>query len=238
MESLKLLAAGVAVVALMGPALADPVNQPPPSGTVIYSLTGQTLQGTYQEGVASFVAGSTATNLAFALREDPAFIELSNVSMVNETTSSGNLVVNGNFSGGTYFVAGVGNEPDGWTYLNSFGASYGGEVIPDCGITGGNCYYDGAVQAYDAINQVIATTIGDTYEVTFDYLDTCPECLGGGEYQPTSTNGDVTNTGGNGRDMFVYAGASQPVRAVPEPASLTLFGAGVFLLGLRRRRKA
>lgn len=78
-----------------------------------------------------------------------------------------------------------------------------------CGLTRGNCYFDGAVQAYDAINQVIPTTVGDTY---------------------------VTGTGGNGRDMFVYAGTGIPVRA-PEPMSLAILGTGLAGLGLCRRHR-
>jgi hypothetical protein len=158
--------------------------------------------------------------------------------MVNLTTGSPtNLVVNGNFAGGTFTVPGArGPQPDGWTYLNTFGASFGGEVLAGCGPTGGPCYDDGAVQAYDGINQVIPTIVGDTYQVSYEYDDTAP---GGapGVYQPLSTNGDVSDTGGNGRDMFVYAGSSVPVLATPELASLTILGAALAWLGLMRRRR-
>ena len=77
--------------------------------------------------------------------------------------------------------------------------------------------------------------------MTFSYADTCAGSCGTADgvtvYQPLSTNGDVTNTGGNGRDMFVYAGTSAPVRAL-EPVSFSLLGAGLIglgLLGWRRR---
>lgn len=220
--------AGTAM-AFAGTAMA---NQPPPAGNVIYSLTGQAISSTYQMATVNFNAGTTNTNLAFAFREDPAFLELSNVQMVDMTTgSSTNLVVNGNFSS-----VGSGSQPTGWSYLNQFGASYGGVVSSGCGTSGQNCYYDGAVQAYDAINQVIPTTVGDTYTLSFSYADT----YGSGTYQPLSTNG-YGGTGGNGRDMYVYAGASQPTPAnAPEPGSLALLGAGVLALfgfGLRRRKQ-
>jgi hypothetical protein len=90
--------------------------------------------------------------------------------MMDNTTPSGELVVDGGFESGL--------AP--WTYDNVFGASFGGFVD-----TSGNCastlgvplglapnsgtadWCDGATQAYDAIDQLIATTIGDSYTVSF-----------------------------------------------------------------------
>jgi len=244
MLGFALLMASQAYANKIGP-INDPTNQPPPVGNLIYQLTGQSIISTYQTGTASFVATSATTNLAFAFREDPAFLELANVSLVDVTTSSGNLLTNGDFSAGP-----VGSQaPTGWSYLNSFGASFGGQVNAGCGPTGNNCYFDGAVQAYDGINQMVATNIGDTYQVSFEYADSCPGSCGnfGGVtvYQPISTNGDVSDIGGNGRDMFVYAGASVPV-AAPAPvighgfpvllaAGGILCGAKLWELSKRRR---
>ncbi len=213
-----------AAIGLAGPAFAAALNQPPPAGNVIYQLTGQTPDTSYQQATVSFVAGSADTNLAFAFRNDPAFINLSDVQLVDATAPGTNLVTNGNFDS-----VGVHNEPTGWAYLN-FGASDGGSVSSSCGVTGSNsCYDDGAVGAYDAIDQAIATTIGDTYDLSFWY-----NCTGGcAVYQPLSTNGQY----GNGQDLFVYAGATAPTVTASEPGSLALLGAGVLaLFGFLRRR--
>src|SRR5690349_1440623 len=67
----------------------DPTNEPPPAGTVIDQLTGLPIVSAYNTRTPTFVAGSTTTNLAFAFREDPAFLELGNVSLVDLTHPSG-----------------------------------------------------------------------------------------------------------------------------------------------------
>jgi len=180
------LMTGLADAGIMGPI--DPTNQPPPSGTIIDQLTGQPITSTYATRTVNFVATSANTNLAFAFREDPAFINLANVSLTDVTHPGPNLVVNGDFSGPTTPPppGARGPQPSGWTYLNTFGASFGGEVQAGCGPTGGPCYDDGSVQAYDGINQVIATTIGDTYHLSYQYDDTsagCPRCLPAAQHQ-------------------------------------------------------
>lgn len=208
------------------PASAAPSNEPPPAGPVILDLAGTPVPHVYTHYSVSFVAASAATNLSFAFREDPAFLELDNVMM---TTGGGpNLIANGDFEAGPLGA----NQPTGWTYLNLFGAIAAGVTQAGCGTGGSNCYIDGAVQAYDSITQAVHTTVGATYTVSFDLNDN------GGltTFQQLSTNGDVTGTGGNGIDLLVYAGALPT--AAPEPASLALLGIGLASLAMFRRRQA
>jgi len=238
MRKFHLLAAVAASALLATEALASPVNEPPPAGAFLNLAvpnsdgSGNTItvpHSYYQSYTADFTANVPNTNLTFAFREDPAFLSLSNVSLINLTTSSGNLLLNGNFALGTIGAS----APTDWTYLNQYGAAAGGRLQAGCGHGGGNCYYDGAVQAYDAITQVVATTSGDTYQVSFWLTDNSSLT----NFSALSTNGNTTGTGGNGIDLLAYAGVGAPPPGnIPEPASLTLLAAALAGFGAVRRR--
>jgi hypothetical protein len=207
-----------------------PTNCAPPSGAIL-DLDGTTNFHGYTQYTANFTATDTTTNLSFAFREDPAFLSLDDVAVQNLTTATALTLVNPGFEDG---VLGD-NAPVGWTYLNTFGAGFAGVVTNNNPHSGSNNYYDGAVQAYDGITQAIATTIGDLYQVSFWLADNS----GNGTYSRLSTNGDVTDIGGNGIDLLVYAGAVPTITplGLPEPVSLGLVGIGLAGLGFSRRRK-
>jgi hypothetical protein len=232
---LSALIAGAALAAFIatGPALAAPSNEDEPSGHVILDLNGSPINGTYVQFFANFTATDASTNISFAMREDPAFIFLDDVAVNDLTNPGGNLIVNGGFEAGPVGAS----APTNWTYLNTFGASFGGVVennafIANGAHSGDNYYYDGAVQAYDGITQNIATTVGDTYQVSFWMFDNS----GGDIYRRISTNGDVTDTGGNGINLVVYAGGV-PV-GVPEPSTWAMMILGLGGIGATIRRKS
>lgn len=223
---------GVAVAfGVAGAAYADPTNLGPPPGW-IDNLSGGALPLTgYQQYTTSFVATQASTNITFAFRDDPAFIHFDNAFVANSSSPATNLLLNSGFETG---------DLTDWTYVNQYGAAFGGQVLynPGQGQGGSNYFwYNGAVQAYDAITQAISTTIGDTYSISFWAMEDNP--VGDTNWSELSTNGIVTGTGGNGINITVYAGAIPPPTNVPEPAALGMFGFGALLiggfLGLRRR---
>jgi hypothetical protein len=217
---------------------AGPMNLGPPSGAIL-DLNGQALPNAgYVQYSVDFTATAAMTNISFAIRNDPGFFGLDDVTLLNKTTSTAVPVVNGGFESGI-----VGNNaPVGWTYLNTFGG-FSGHVQNNAGgvgvaHTGTNFYRDGAFQAYDGITQGFTTVVGDTYTISF-FLINENRNLALTNFSRLSTNGDVTDVLGNAADVLVYAGAI-PTTATPEPATITLLGIGIAgMAGYRlRRRKA
>jgi hypothetical protein len=160
-------------------------------------------------------------------------LQLSQVSVASTLNPSVNLLVNGDFSQGTYSAPNNNSVPLGWTFQNTFGATFQGEVQTGCGFGGSNCWYDGAVQAYDALSQSIATTSGQTYLVSFYLQDESGLDI----FRSVSTNGQP-DIGGNGADLLVYAQADAVQPGVPQPstwAMIILDFCGVGLMAYRRR---
>lgn len=226
----SMVAAPFLSLAALSTAHAAGNNNPPPAGAIL-DLAGTAVpHGAAQTYTVDFLANVAGTNVTFAFREDPAFISFGNVSVVDVTTgSASNLILNGNFASGS------GNNATNWTFANIYGATASGVVSSSCGGGLGTCWLDGSVQAYDAITQVISTTVGDDYRISFSLSDN------GGltTFSDLSTNGNTTSTGGNGIDVLTYAQAGLPIAGgVPEPstwAMMILGFAGIGFMAYRRR---
>ena len=219
MQSLAVLLVSAAMSA---PSALAQNNEPPPSGAIL-DLAGQHVNhGTAVTESVGFTAALSTTDITFAFREDPAFISFSDVDLTNTTTgSSTNLILNGNFASGS------GQNATDWTYANIYGAEAGGVVDSDCGGGLATCWFDGAVQAYDAIDQDVATVIGDNYLLSFAYSDDSSLST----FSDLATNGG-TGTSGNGIDILAYAQAGLPSAGVtPEPDSIWLMSTGALMLG-------
>ena len=228
--------------------MASPVaaqNYSPPNGAIL-DLNGLAVpHATPQLYSVTFTApaDNSSTAITFAFRDDPWFIQFSDASLVDVTTSSGNLLSNGDFSQGVD----VGGAPVGWTYSNVDGAVFGGSVSSSC-VGSSACWNDGAVQGYDELSQSIATTGGDEYLLSFYAMD-----AGGPDVWSTvSTNGDVTDSGGNGVDILAYVGGivgpfpggglglppPPPPLAAPELSTWGMMLVGFLGLGVAGYRRA
>src|SRR5579863_8232840 len=96
-------------------------NNSPPAGAILDLAGGETgspdqtiNHGAPVQESTTFVAALTATDITLAFREDPAYVFISDVSVVDNTTSSGNLLTNGDFSGGTHDSGGITLAPASW----------------------------------------------------------------------------------------------------------------------------
>ena len=193
------------------------VNCPPPAGA-IFDLDGTAISHVYKQYFTSFTAVAETTNVSFALREDPAYFFLDDVS-VKKSGGGVELLLNPGFEDNT-------GSPEHWVFLNEFGASASGTVVNGGAKSGSRSYKDGAVNAYDGISQVISTTVGQTYDISFWLNDNSSQ----------NTYSRVSNSGGRGIDLLVYAGVIPTL--VPEPVSLALVGIGLVGIAFSRRRRA
>lgn len=216
---------------------------PPSSPYEILDLAGSPIMSDPTEYSVDFTATTSTSTVTFAFRHDPGFFHLYHPSVTDATTAdSTNLLVNSDFTeGGDTSPFDPDPVPE-WTVLSQptefpqyfVYQSVGGGVI------------DGATQSYDGIAQSFATTVGDTYNVTFGLQEIQADMVGASIYQPVSTNGDTTDTKGNGIDLLVYAGAGAPdFSAVPaaDAGSSATLGVIAFamlavpVLARSRRRK-
>lgn len=245
---------------------AEPVasNVPPPSGALI-DLAGQPLPGVnlsvdpmldpgnyliWHHYSVDFNPQGALTAITFAMRADPGYLYLDDVSVTEAGSTAGNLIINGDFEGGVVDGTTVaGTTPTGWNYANPFLASFNGSVATGAdhtpGMSGiGSAYLDGSVQAYDDINQIISTDIRSTYTLSFwvatnqsGTFDRYNTLIDPDVFRDLSSNGNVTDVGGNAFDLLAYATYPAPtLNTVPEPTSLAIIGISLLGLGVARRR--
>ena len=234
----KFVLAGFVLASLcVTPLLLHAQNHPPPpppmGGSVIFdpgAVYGVTpLPTSYTEYSATFTATATSTDITFAFRHDPGYFAFDDASV--STGMGPNLFLNPGFETG---------DLTDWHYDNMYGVSFAGVVATACGAippnSGSFLWCDGATQGYDAIDQVVATTVGDTYTVSFWMNQYDATGHSTGFFQDLSTNG-LAGTSGNATGVLVYVGNGPPPPTTPEPGTLALLGSGALgIAGILRRK--
>lgn len=182
-----------------------------------------------------FTAGAVSTDIALAMRDDPAGVFVWNVVVKDLTNPSASaLLNNGDFANGLA----------SWTLLNPDNTSSVINAHTGCGSFAGlstTCVVGGNAGAYDTIDQKIATKANDVYQLSFYYgaaLGSAGTGAGSGYYNDVSTNGF---SGGNGNAIDILAYANPVAQSAPEidPASalsaLTLLAGGLMILRGRKQ---
>ena len=115
------------------------------------------------------MAIATQTRITFAIREDTGYFALDDVSVTSISAPTAELTSNGGFEAGTL---------SSWIYCNPAGSSFPGTLEQTSSNfsaqghtysshSGSYYYLDGAVGQADYLSQILSTTIGQTYNISF-----------------------------------------------------------------------
>ncbi|CAF1443207.1 unnamed protein product [Rotaria magnacalcarata] len=104
----------------------------------------------------SFIATSTKTTMMLAIRQDPSYMCLDDISVTNNGTD---MWQNGGFE--------LNSLTQYYTYCNPNAASSSGIISTTCPHSGSYSFYDGSVRYSDYLSQSFATVIGSNYNISF-----------------------------------------------------------------------
>ena len=157
----------------------------------------------------SFIATDTGEVISFAGANGSSHTTVDNLSVVDTTTSSGNLFASPNdYTSAPWIVT---PAPGGYSLITvkKTSVTFASEFAPDI------------------ISQTIHTVVGQEYDISFTVSEV--------KMIPFYDNKDLSNGG----DIFVYGSSvNLPSSSVPEPSSFALLTAGLLGLNFARRKAA
>ena len=185
-----------------------PVNNTTPAGTMPGGYIGRILNnnpGQSQNYSFTYTPGQTGSQyIQLALRQDPAFWTVTNVSLTAGGSST-NLLQNGNFATGGTITAQTNNGAMSVNTPTYWGVAYQAGIYPGAaGNWSPGQWYDGAVGSFDAIYQGVTLTAGVTYTITIT--------VSGDNTSSTNLDGDV--------QLGVYAAPCGSLTLSPDQCTL------------------
>ncbi len=122
--------------------------------TLLYLSNVASFSYTYYQ--YTFVATSTNTTMMLALRQDPSYWCLDDISV---NYNGVQMWQNGGFE--------MSPLTQYYLYCNPNGASASGTISTSCVHSGSHSFYDGSVGFSDYLSQSFTTVVGATYNISF-----------------------------------------------------------------------
>lgn len=195
----------------------------------ITSMTDPAADFDFTQYTHQFTATGTSTYLTFLFRHDPAYWTIDDLSFRSNAALNTELLSDEGFESGALSPS--------WMFVGQENLPAGGLVSPYVTLSGNYAWRDGAVGGVDGFAQRIATTIGQTYTLSYWLEGDAGNDAWFAVYAgaPVSTyNGFTILYDGNQAPGGEAGGITD---VVPEPSTYALMALGLGVVLVFRKRK-